>query len=74
MQDSHSPDARAPASRRTFFFGAATAGAAAVAATALPGVQPAAPVAESVKRTPPEKGGGYQLSEHVKHYYRTTSL
>jgi hypothetical protein len=22
----------------------------------------------------PEKGGGYSLSEHVKHYYRTTRL
>jgi hypothetical protein len=22
----------------------------------------------------PEKGGGYTLSEHVKHYYRTTRV
>jgi hypothetical protein len=24
-------------------------------------------------RPAPEKGGGYSLSEHVKHYYKTTS-
>jgi len=28
---------------------------------------------EPVAKPAPENGGGYQLSEHVKHYYRTTS-
>ncbi|MES2634169.1 MAG: twin-arginine translocation signal domain-containing protein [Pseudomonadota bacterium] len=58
-------------SRRGFVFGAATAGAAAAAVVALPKVQevamePAAPAAL------PERGGGYQLSDHVKKYYSTT--
>jgi hypothetical protein len=28
---------------------------------------------EPAAKPAPEKGGGYQLSEHVKHYYRTIS-
>lgn len=60
-------------SRRGFFFGAAATGAAAATLVALP----SAPVfdlpAEPLK-PPPEKGGGYSLSDHVKHYYRTTRL
>ena len=31
-----------------------------------------APVA--VKPPPPERGGGYHLSEHVKRYYKTTMV
>jgi hypothetical protein len=58
-------------SRRGFVFGAATAGAAAAAVVALPKVQEADAQAPALKE-PPAKGGGYQLTEHVKHYYRTT--
>lgn len=58
-------------SRRTLFAGAGTAGAVAAAATLLPGaVQQTAALPE--KKEPPARGGGYQLTEHVKHYYRTT--
>jgi len=60
-------------SRRGFFAGAATVGAAAAAVVALPRVQPTvAAVAEPV--VAPERGGGYHLSEHVKRYYKTTQI
>lgn len=73
MQDSQSAGPK-PASRRSFFFGAATAGAAAAAVTVLPKVveAPVSAVAPALKPAP-EKGGGYTLSEHVKRYYKTTS-
>ncbi len=59
-------------SRRSFFAGAATVGAAAAATVALPRID-VAPVAEAA-RPAPERGGGYTLSEHVKRYYKTTRL
>lgn len=60
-------------SRRTLFAGASTVGALAAVATVLPKVSSeAAPVA--VKPPPPERGGGYHLSEHVKRYYKTTMV
>jgi hypothetical protein len=60
-------------SRRTLFAGVGTAGAVAAAATLLPRVaQQAAAVAEP--KPAPEKGGGYQLSEHVKRYYKSTLI
>jgi hypothetical protein len=66
-------DSQPKPSRRGFFFGAAATGAAAAAVVALPRMQlPEAPVAELPP--PPDKGGGYSLSEHVKHYYRTTRI
>ena len=58
-------------SRRTLFAGAGTAGAIAAAASLLPGAvqeDAAAPQAKA----PPQKGGGYQLTEHVKRYYQST--
>jgi len=58
-------------SRRTLFAGAGTAGALAAAATLLPGaVQETA--ATPQPKEPPARGGGYQLTEHVKRYYQTT--
>jgi hypothetical protein len=60
-------------SRRGFFFGAAATGAAAAAIVALPGTSALTPE-QRVERPAPEKGGGYSLSEHVKHYYRTTRI
>ena len=60
-------------SRRGFFFGAAVTGAAAAAVIALPGAPSIEAAVEELKPAP-EKGGGYSLSEHVKHYYRTTRL
>ena len=74
MQDSqkNQPGA-APASRRKFFFGAAGVTAAATAVAVLPKVDAPAVAASTAPKPAPEKGGGYSLSEHVKHYYRTTS-
>ena len=60
-------------SRRKLFAGAATVGAAAAAIALIPSVQPdlaAQPV--TALKPPPERGGGYQLTEHVKRYYQTT--
>jgi hypothetical protein len=60
-------------SRRTLFAGAGTAGALAAAATLLPGaVQDTA--ALPATKEPPAKGGGYQLTEHVKRYYKSTLI
>ncbi|MBA3772033.1 MAG: formate dehydrogenase [Ramlibacter sp.] len=58
-------------SRRTLFAGAGTAGAVVAAATLLPGVVQRTDSAPEAKQ-PPDKGGGYQLTEHVKRYYKTT--
>jgi cobalamin biosynthesis protein CbiD len=60
-------------SRRGFFFGAAATSAAAAAIVALPGVRSLESEPPAIKPAP-EKGGGYSLSEHVKHYYRTTRI
>lgn len=59
------------ATRRKFLLGAgaATTGAAAVILTA--GQAPAEPTL-TVKPDTKGKGGGYHVTEHVKHYYRTT--
>ena len=58
-------------SRRQLFAGASAAGAVAAAASLLPGaVQP--PVATPEGKEPPARGGGYQLSDHVKRYYKST--
>ena len=60
-------------SRRTLFAGAATVGAAAAAVTLIPSVvtEAPAPTAEGLK-PPPARGGGYQLTERVKQYYKST--
>ncbi|NIU61889.1 MAG: formate dehydrogenase, partial [Pseudomonas stutzeri] len=48
-------------------------GAVAAVATVMPGVQ-APETAAAEPKPAPERGGGYTLSEHVKHYYRTTRI
>ncbi|MDH6591002.1 hypothetical protein M2165_000891 [Variovorax sp. TBS-050B] len=75
MQDSQAVGTK-PASRRGFFLGAASAGAAVAAVSVLPKVAPAPAAVEAAApalKPAPENGGGYSLSEHVKHYYRTAS-
>lgn len=57
-------------SRRTLFAGAGTVGAVAAATSLLPSVQNMAP--PILQKAKPERGGGYELSEHVKRYYKTT--
>jgi secreted PhoX family phosphatase len=60
-------------SRRTLFAGVSAAGAVAAVASMVPAAQPAEQAAQELKPAP-KRGGGYQLSEHVKHYYQTTRL
>jgi hypothetical protein len=61
------------ASRRGMLFGAAAVGTAAAAIVALPKVAPLEAAQETLKPAP-EKGGGYQLTAHVKQYYSTTLI
>ncbi len=67
------PDSPVAANRRRLFAGAATAGAAATAVALLPKT-PAAPVAAAPQAAAPEGGGGYQVTEHVLRYYRSTRV
>ena len=55
--------------RRTFF--AALGGVAAAGVAAKIATQSKLPVAEAA---PEPEGKGYRLSEHVKKYYRTTTI
>ena len=61
-------------SRRTLFAGAATTGALAAAASLLPAARQEESTAPAAQLKSPERGGGYQLTEHVKRYYETTRL
>lgn len=65
------PDIQSKPSRRGFFFGAAATGVAAAAVVALPGAT-LPEVTQPALKPAPENGGGYNLSEHVKRYYKTT--
>jgi hypothetical protein len=58
-------------SRRGLLFGTAAVGAVAAVVATLPTIQ-TPDVAASLPKPAPEKGGGYSVTEHVKHYYRTT--
>jgi hypothetical protein len=57
-------------SRRTLFAGAGAVGALAAVVGVLPTAQQAAQV--PVPKAKPLRGGGYELSAHVKQYYKTT--
>lgn len=66
-------DSQSKPTRRGLLLGVAATGAAAAAVATLPGVQPQAEPQAELK-PPPERGGGYQLTEHVKQYYKTTLI
>jgi hypothetical protein len=66
--------AQAKLSRRSLFAGAGTAGALAAAATVIPQVVQQEPIAPESKKPAPERGGGYELTDHVKRYYKTTLI
>lgn len=68
------PSSPSKLSRRTLFAGAGTAGALAAAVSVLPRALPVAPVVTPEVLPKPERGGGYALSEHVKHYYKTAQV
>ena len=61
-------------SRRTLFGAAATTGAVAAVASLVPSQQVEPEALAAQPKQPPARGGGYQLSEHVKQYYQTTRL
>ena len=61
-------------SRRTLFGAAATTGAVAAVASLVPSPKIEAEALVDEPKQPPARGGGYQLSEHVKQYYQTTRL
>lgn len=60
-------------SRRKWFAGASTLGAAAATASLLPGITAGTGAKLEPSRLP-AKGGGYTLSEHVKRYYKSTLI
>ena len=62
------------ASRRGLLFGAAAATAATAAVVALPKAQIAEEAAAIVPKEAPEKGGGYHVTAHIKHYYSTALI
>ena len=61
-------------SRRTLFAGAGTAGALAAAAAVMPRIAVPDETITPEAKAPPERGGGYQLTEHVRRYYKTATL
>ena len=60
--------------RRRVFAGAGTAGALAAAAAVLPLGKPVAQSTAAPPKVTPDTTGGYQLTEHVKRYYRTAKV
>ncbi|HMS25789.1 MAG TPA: formate dehydrogenase [Burkholderiaceae bacterium] len=60
-------------SRRGFFLTAGTASAAVAGVVALKAPNEPEAITEILKPVPP-KGGGYQLTEHVKQYYKTAMV
>lgn len=61
-----------PLKRRGLLIGAGAAGAAVLAAKALPGVAPAATGAAVTAKKAIDTSGGYQVTDHVLRYYETT--
>jgi len=61
-----------PTKRRSLLLGAGVAGAAAIAAQALP-IAPAEAEPAGAKPAP-DKRAGYQLTQHVLRYYETTKV
>lgn len=64
---------RSKLSRRQVFAGAGTAGALAAVAAVLPR-PPETPQAAAEPQPAPERGGGYQVTQHVLHYYQTARV
>jgi hypothetical protein len=59
--------------RRLLLGGAGTVGALAAAVALMPKTEPQTAAVDGLK-TPPEQGGGYQVTDHVLRYYRTTKV
>lgn len=68
-------DQKAEVARRTLLGGVATVGTLAVAAGLLAGREKApAAVATAKSKSADDAAGGYQLTEHVKQYYKTARI
>jgi hypothetical protein len=65
------PSSNSKLSRRILFAGAGTAGALAAVVSVMPSMSTVTQVDAPLSKVKPEKGGGYALSDHVKHYYKT---
>ena len=61
-----------PLKRRGLLIGAGAAGAALVAAKALPGAAPLATTVAVTAKKAIDASGGYQVTDHVLRYYETT--
>jgi hypothetical protein len=61
-------------SRRQVFAGAGTAGALAAVAAVVPLAGTPEPDPAAQPKPAPEKGGGYQVTQHVLRYYQTTRV
>ena len=61
-----------PLKRRGLLIGAGAAGAAVLAAKALPGAAPVATAVAVTTKKVVDTGGGYQVTDHVLRYYETT--
>ena len=61
-------------SRRRVFAAGGTVGALAAAALALPALKPADTAVAATPKPAPDKGGGYQVTQHVLDYYQTTRV
>lgn len=70
--DRSSTAAANPLKRRGLLIGAGAAGAAVLAAKALPGVAPVATTAAVAAKKVIDTSGGYQVTDHVLRYYATT--
>jgi hypothetical protein len=64
---------RSRLSRRQVFAGAASAGTLAAVAVVVPLAGPD-PAPKLELKPAPEKGGGYQVTQHVLRYYETTKV
>lgn len=73
MSHTQRPDQGA-VKRRAVFAGATTVGALAAVASLLPAGPNTAPEADALPKEPPQRGGGYALTDHVKQYYKTTRV
>ncbi len=70
-QAGDTPTTAKPLKRRGLLIGAGAAGAAVLAAKALPGAAPVAPAVVAAT-TLLDASGGYQVTAHVLRYYETT--
>ena len=62
------------AGRRSFLLGAGAAGAAGAAVIASKGAPLTAPAEAVQPQTHERGGGGYHVTDHVRQYYRSTTI